>query len=69
MLNATAVTWNNVVWTAAGGNLQACGAIILDVTLANDPVVGFIDFGGTMTAYSGGALTVANIAVALSSLN
>lgn len=68
VLNATTVTWNNVVWTAVGGNLQSCGAIIIDDTLVNDPVVGFIDFGGTMTAYNGGAFTVANIAVALSSI-
>lgn len=68
ILNATTVTWNNVVWTAALGNLQASGAIILDDTLANDPVVGFIDFGGTMTTYDGGAFTVANIAVAINSI-
>ena len=67
VLHATTIEWNNVVWTAAGGDLQACGAIIFDDTIAApdiDPIVGFIDFGSTMTAYNGGAFTVANIAVA-----
>lgn len=65
ILNALLVTWNNAVWTAVGGNIQACGAIIFDDTLANDPIVGFIDFGGTLTTYNGGAFTVANITVSI----
>lgn len=69
VLNATLVEWNNMVWTAAGGNLQACGAVIFDDTLANDPVIGFIDFGGTMITYNGGAFTVANITVSLAGVS
>jgi hypothetical protein len=65
VLNALLVAWNNVDWLVAGGDLQACGAIILDDTLANDPVVAFIDFGGTMTTYNGGTFTVANPGIAI----
>jgi len=68
VLNATLVTWDNEVWTAAGGNISAAGAIILDDTLVNDPVVGYIDFGMLKTAYNGGTLTIANITVALASV-
>lgn len=64
-LNSLLVTWNNASWVAAGGNLQACGAIICDDTLANDPIVGFIDFGSTLTTYNGGTFTVANITLAI----
>jgi len=65
LLNALLVTWNNAAWPIAGGNLQACGAVIIAASIANDPVVGFIDFGGTMTTYNGGTYTVANIALAI----
>ena len=67
VLAAAIVTWNNAAWIAAAGNLQSCGAIIFDDTIAApdiDPIVGFIDFGGTLTTFSGGTFTVANIAVA-----
>ena len=67
VLSAAIVAWNNMPWNIAGGDLQACGAIIYDDTIAApdvDPIVGFIDFGGTLTTYNGGTFTVANIAVA-----
>lgn len=67
-LNAAVITWGNVSWVVAGGNLQACGAIIYDSTIVApdvNPIVGFIDFGGTMTTYNGGTHTVANPTVAL----
>lgn len=67
VLAATIVSWNNAVWTVTGGDLQSSGAIIFDDTIAApdiDPIVGFIDFGGTLTTYNGGAFTIANIAVA-----
>lgn len=64
-LNALLASWDNASWVAAGGDLQSCGAIIIDDTLTNDPIVGFIDFGGTITTYNGGTHTVANIYVAI----
>ena len=67
VLAAAIVRWNNIAWNIAGGDLQACGAIIFDDTIAApdiDPIVGFIDFRGTLTTYNGGTFTVVNIAVA-----
>jgi len=67
VLAAAIVAWNNASWVIAGGDLQASGAIIYDDTIAApdiDPIVGFIDFGGTLTTYNGGTFTIANIAVA-----
>ena len=66
VLAATIITWNNVVWTATA-DLQKCGAIIFDDTIAapdTDPIVGFIDYGGTLTTYNGRTHTIANVAVA-----
>jgi hypothetical protein len=58
------VTWNNVQWTASGGSIgPACGAIIIDDTATDDPIVGFIDFGGDYTQNDGGVATVADIEV------
>ena len=67
VLAAAIITWNNMSWVVAGGDLQVGGAIIFDDTVAApdiDPIVGFIDFGGTLTTYNGGTFTIANIAVA-----
>ena len=66
VLAATVMSWNDVTWTVSGGNLQASGAIIYDQTVAvpdNRPLIGFIDFGGTLTTYNGGTHTIANVAV------
>lgn len=66
ILSVTTISWNNVPWTAVGGDLEACGAIIYDDTVAlpdNKPIIGFIDFGSTLITYNGGAFTVANVAV------
>ena len=61
------ITWNNVTWLAAGGPIgPACGAIILDDTLANDPVVGFLDFGGDYTQADGGTATLIDPEVRIS---
>jgi len=67
ILAAAIISWNNASWVVAGGDLQTSGAIIFDDTIAApdvDPIVGFIDFGGTLTTYNGGTFTIANIAVA-----
>ena len=60
------VTWNNTSWTAAAGDIgPACGAIIYDDTVVNDPLVGFIDFLGSYTEPDGGIATIANIKVTI----
>jgi len=60
------VTWNNTSWTAAAGDIgPACGAIIYDDTVADDPIVGFIDFLGSYTEPDGGIATIANIKVTI----
>ena len=60
------VTWSNTSWTAAAGDIgPACGAIIYDDTVVNDPLVGFIDFLGSYTEPDGGIATIANIKVTI----
>ena len=60
------VTWNDAQWTAAGGDIgPAAGAIICDDTVANDPIVGYIDFGGSFTQADGGTGSVRNIELRL----
>lgn len=64
--NLAKLTFNNASWLASGGNLEADGALIIDDTVTSpviDPIVGYIDFGGTMLVYDGGTFTVANISV------
>lgn len=62
----TEVTWNNTTWTASGGSVgPVAGAIIYDDTVADDPIIGYIDFGGDVTQADGGIATVANIEVRL----
>jgi hypothetical protein len=64
------VTWNNVTWTASGGDIgPVVGAIIFDDTVTTptaDPIIGYIDFGGAQTQVDGGVATVANIEVRIS---
>jgi len=62
----TEVVWNNTTWTASGGSIGPTpGAIIYDDTVADDPIVGYIDFGGDQTQANGGAATISNIEVRL----
>ena len=61
------VTWNSTSWTAAGGSIGPTpGAIIYDDTVANDPVVGYIDFVTEQTQAAGGVLNINNIEVRIS---
>ena len=63
----TEITWNNTSWTASGGSIGPTpGAIIYDDTVANDPIVGYIDFGGEQTQADGGTATISNIEVRIS---
>ena len=60
--DATRVTWNNVTWTAAAGSIGPTpGAIIFDDSVAADPIIGYIDFGGDQTQVDGGIATIANL--------
>jgi len=59
-------SWDDVVWTASGGNIgPSPGAIPLDDTHASDALAGYIDFGGDQTATDGGTFTVANPTIRL----
>jgi hypothetical protein len=55
------ITWNNPQWTASGGAIgPSPGAFLLDDTVADDPLVGYIDFGSEGTEPDGGTFTIAN---------
>ena len=56
------VTWSSTSWTASGGPIGPTpGAIVFNDTVANDPIVGFIDFITEQTQVAGGVLNVNNI--------
>ena len=62
--NRADITWNNITWTASGGDVgPLAGVIILNDSLTNDPVVGYINFSGAYTVADGGTATVANVKV------
>jgi hypothetical protein len=44
---------DDVTWTASGGAITAYHAAIYDDTVAGDPLVATIDFGGVQTANDG----------------
>jgi hypothetical protein len=53
------IVWSNVTWTAVGGAIgPASGAIIYDDTVANDPIVGYLDFLADYTQPDGGTATI-----------
>lgn len=64
------ITWSNVTWTASGGAIgPSPGAIIFDDTVTtptDDPIVGYIDFGGDQTQADGGTATISGIEVRIS---
>ena len=56
------VTWNNPQWTASGGNIgPISGLMVIDDTVANDPIVLYIPFSPEMTQPNGGTFTVAGV--------
>jgi hypothetical protein len=58
------IVWDDMTWTASGGAIGPTpGAIIFDDTAANDPIVGYIDFGSEQTQADGGTATIANIEI------
>ena len=55
------VTWTNPAWTASGGAIgPSPGAFILDDSVADDPLVCYIDFGGEGTEPDGGVFTISS---------
>lgn len=61
------VTWTNPSWVAAGGSIgPSPGMVIIDETVANDPIVGYIDFLSEYTQVDGGTFTVANVELRIS---
>lgn len=65
----TEITWNNVAWPIAGGDITASGAIIYDDTIAAptvDAIVGYIDFTANQTVLNGGTFTIANLLITIS---
>lgn len=55
------ITWDNPQWTASGGNIgPSPGAFLLDDTVADDPLLFYVDFGAEGTEPNGGTFTVAN---------
>lgn len=65
--NRADVTWNNITWTASGGDVgPLAGVIIYDDSLTSpntDAIVGYIDFGGSYTVADGGTATIANVKI------
>lgn len=60
------VIWDDVTWTASGGDIGGTGAaIIYDDTTPDDTVVGCIDFGADFTAPDGSTLQLQNLAFRL----
>jgi len=67
ILNAAIIAWTNPSWLASA-DIEASGAIIYDDTVAAptaNPVIGFIDFNGSVITYNGGTFTIANPTVAI----
>lgn len=55
------ITWDNPQWTASGGAIGPTpGACLINDTVADDPIVGYIDFGGEGTEPDGGTFTISN---------
>lgn len=62
--NISTVQFNPVSWVVSGGSISTGGAIIYDDTITSpvvDPIVGYVDFGGTSTIEQYGTIVVANI--------
>jgi hypothetical protein len=58
------VTFDDVTWTASGGDIGPTGAaIIYDDTAADDTVVGCIDFGTDYTIPNGSSFQLQNLEV------
>jgi hypothetical protein len=60
------ITWTAPSWTATGGAIgPSPGAFLLDDTVANDPLIMYIDFGGEGTEPDGGTFTITSPMVEL----
>jgi hypothetical protein len=60
------ITWTNPAWVASGGVIgPSPGLCIIDDTHADDPIVGYIDFGGEGTEPDGGTFTITSPTIEL----
>jgi hypothetical protein len=62
------VQWSAVSWTVNTSNISTVGAIIYDTSLPvgyTNAILGYIDFGQTITTQPGGTMTVLNPAIAV----
>ncbi len=60
------VTYDDVTWTASGGDIGPTpGAILYDDTVSDKTVIGYIDFGSNQTAADGADFIVKNITIRL----
>jgi len=58
------VSYDDVEWTASGGNIGPTpGAILYDDSLSEQPIIGYIDFGENKTAQDGAKLRIRNIRI------
>jgi len=59
----SATTWDNVTFTASGGDIGPTGAMIVyDDTTTDDTVVGCVDYGTDYTIANGTSLQFQNVA-------
>ena len=70
--NKTAtISWNSISWTADDGSIEASGAVIYDDSTDDDSddytdaIVGYIDFGETITITNGLILRIYNICIVI----
>jgi len=55
------ITWSNPQWTASGGSIgPSPGAFLVNDTVADDPLVMYVDFGGEGTEPDGGTFTISS---------
>jgi hypothetical protein len=60
------MSWGNITWTAAGGDIgPTAGMILFDDTSSDDTVVGYINFGQDITVLNGSSLQVQSTVVRL----
>lgn len=61
-LHKAIVTWANPSWTASGGTIgPSAGCMVIDDTVADDPIVLYIPFSPEQSQADGGVFTVANV--------
>ena len=58
------VVYNDIVWTASGGNIgPTCGAITYDDATSDDTIIGYLDFGSDQTATDGVEFVIKSVTI------